>query len=78
MMMKGYNPENIRFGNSFSHDGFPARPFDYMLTNPPFGVDWKKVEATLQRVPGSHLWYELTPVSLHYWAKAVENAGVIL
>jgi len=41
-------------------------------------VDWKKVEATLQRVPGSHLWYELTPVSLHYWAKAVENAGVIL
>ncbi|HXL22000.1 MAG TPA: asparagine synthase-related protein [Candidatus Dormibacteraeota bacterium] len=41
-------------------------------------VDWKKLEATLQRVPGSQLWDELTPVSLHHWAKAVENDGVIL
>jgi len=48
MMMKGYNPENIRFGNSFSKDGFPTQRFDYMLSNPPFGVDWKKVEDAIR------------------------------
>jgi type I restriction enzyme M protein len=33
----------IYFGNSFSDDGYPHRKFDYMLANPPFGVEWKKV-----------------------------------
>ena len=32
------------FGNSFSEDGYPGRKFDYMLANPPFGVEWKKVK----------------------------------
>lgn len=44
MLIKGQDPANIRPGNTLSQDGFPARPFDYMLSNPPFGVDWKKVE----------------------------------
>jgi len=44
MMLKGQNPENIKFGNSFSNDGHTGRTFDYMLTNPPFGVEWKKTE----------------------------------
>ncbi|MEV8015307.1 class I SAM-dependent DNA methyltransferase [Streptomyces sp. NPDC086554] len=35
---------HIHFGNSFSDDGHPDRTFDYMLANPPFGVDWKKVK----------------------------------
>ena len=34
----------IDFGNSFSNDGYPGRKFDYMLANPPFGVEWKKVK----------------------------------
>ena len=34
----------IDFGNSFSDDGYPDRKFDYMLANPPFGVEWKKVK----------------------------------
>lgn len=34
----------IELGNSFSSDKFPARKFDYMLANPPFGVEWKKVK----------------------------------
>ena len=34
----------IYFGNSFSDDGYPHRKFDYMLANPPFGVEWKKVK----------------------------------
>ena len=34
----------VVLGNSFSSDGFPGRKFDYMLANPPFGVEWKKVK----------------------------------
>jgi type I restriction enzyme M protein len=34
----------IYFGNSFSNDGYPGKKFDYMLANPPFGVEWKKVK----------------------------------
>ncbi|MEV8545086.1 class I SAM-dependent DNA methyltransferase [Streptomyces sp. NPDC051572] len=44
LMIKGQDPENIRFGNSFSDDGHSRRKFDYLLANPPFGVEWKKVK----------------------------------
>ncbi|MFG2940120.1 N-6 DNA methylase [Streptomyces sp. NPDC048282] len=44
LMIKGQDPENIRFGNSFSDDGHARRKFDYILANPPFGVEWKKVK----------------------------------
>ena len=37
-------PGTIFFGNSFSNDGYPKQKFDYMLANPPFGVEWKKVK----------------------------------
>jgi type I restriction enzyme M protein len=42
MMLKGQNAENIVCGNSLSSDGFKGRTFDYILANPPFGVDWGK------------------------------------
>jgi len=48
MMMKGQDASNIHFGNSFSEDGLPESTFDYMLANPPFGVEWKKVEDEIQ------------------------------
>lgn len=44
MMIKGENASNIHLGNSFSQDGLSNEKFDYMMSNPPFGVDWKKVE----------------------------------
>ncbi|MCP3818387.1 type I restriction-modification system subunit M [Streptomyces sp. A3M-1-3] len=44
LMIKGQDPENIAFGNSFSEDGHSRERFDYLLANPPFGVDWKKVK----------------------------------
>ncbi len=44
MMLKGQNAANIAFGNSFSEDGHQGGRFDYLLANPPFGVEWKKVE----------------------------------
>ncbi len=42
MLIKGQNPSNIKFGNTFTVDGLEDEQFDYMLSNPPFGVDWKK------------------------------------
>jgi type I restriction enzyme M protein len=44
MLIKGQNPDQIKFGNSFTQDGFKDDKFDYMLSNPPFGVEWKKIE----------------------------------
>lgn len=44
MMLKGQEASNIYLGNSFSDDGHKDRRFDYMLANPPFGVEWKKVK----------------------------------
>ncbi|HBJ84165.1 MAG TPA: DNA methyltransferase, partial [Verrucomicrobiales bacterium] len=41
MMLKGQNIDHIAFGNSFTEDHFPGQTFDYMLANPPFGVEWK-------------------------------------
>jgi len=44
MLIKGQPIENIVQGNTLSEDGLHGRTFDYMLSNPPFGVEWKKVE----------------------------------
>ncbi len=48
MLIKGQNASNIKFGNSFTVDGLEAEKFDYMLSNPPFGVEWKKVEKVIK------------------------------
>jgi len=48
MMIKGQDASNIAFGNSFSDDGHEGRTFDYLLANPPFGVEWKKVESDVR------------------------------
>jgi len=44
MLIKGQNADNIILGDSFTEDGHMGRTFRYMLTNPPFGVEWKKAE----------------------------------
>jgi len=44
MMLTGHDPTHIVLGNSFAVDGLPDERFDYMLANPPFGVEWKKVK----------------------------------
>ncbi len=44
MVLKGQKASNIRLGNSFSEDAFRGERFDYLLANPPFGVEWRKVE----------------------------------
>ena len=49
MLIKGQDVANIVFGNTFSDDGHPIKRFDYMLSNPPFGVEWKKVEKEIRK-----------------------------
>jgi type I restriction enzyme M protein len=49
MMLKGQDASRIVAGNSFSEDGHQGQTFDYMLANPPFGVEWKKVEEAVKR-----------------------------
>ncbi|WP_426994579.1 type I restriction-modification system subunit M [Methylomonas sp. CM2] len=48
MLIKGQDVANIVFGNTFSDDGHLLKKFDYMLSNPPFGVEWKKVEKDIR------------------------------
>ncbi|MDP2828918.1 MAG: class I SAM-dependent DNA methyltransferase [Sulfuricellaceae bacterium] len=49
MLIKGQDVGNIAAGNTLSDDGHPHRKFDYMLSNPPFGVEWKKVEKEIRK-----------------------------
>ena len=44
MLIKGQSVANITFGNTLSSDELPGKRFDYQLANPPFGVEWKKIE----------------------------------
>ncbi|TMO43990.1 restriction endonuclease subunit M [Pseudoalteromonas sp. S4389] len=44
MLIKGQKVDNIKLGNTLSNDQLPTEKFDYMLSNPPFGVDWKKIQ----------------------------------
>jgi type I restriction enzyme M protein len=49
MLVKGQDVGNIILGNTLSQDGHTVRKFDYMLSNPPFGVEWKKVEDVVRK-----------------------------
>jgi type I restriction enzyme M protein len=49
MLIKGQEVANIVAGNTLSDDGHAQRKFDYMLSNPPFGVEWKKVEKAVRQ-----------------------------
>jgi len=49
MLIKGQDVANIIFGNTLSADGLHGKHFDYMLSNPPFGVEWKKIEKEVRK-----------------------------
>lgn len=48
MLVTGHDPENIAFGNTLTHDAHKGRKFHYMLSNPPYGVDWKKYQEPIK------------------------------
>ena len=49
MLMLDENPQNIREGNTLTEDRFPGEKFDLLITNPPFGVEWKTEKSTVER-----------------------------
>src|SRR5680860_758921 len=49
MMLKGQDASHIAYGNSFSEDHHQGGRFDYLLANPPFGVEWKKVQDEVRK-----------------------------
>lgn len=49
MMLKGHDASHIAYGNSFSEDHHEGEHFDYLLANPPFGVEWKKVQDEVRK-----------------------------
>src|SRR6185312_9033723 len=48
MLIRGQDISNIILGNTLSDDGLRGKHFDYMLSNPPFGVEWKKIEKSVR------------------------------
>lgn len=48
MLMLGENPANIREGNTLTEDRFPGEKFNLLITNPPFGVEWKTEKKTVE------------------------------
>lgn len=48
MLIKGQDVSRIKLGNTLSNDQLAVDKFDYMLSNPPFGVDWKKIEGDIK------------------------------
>lgn len=47
-MIRGGDPDNMALGSTLSNDGFPGYTFDYCISNPPFGIDWKKDKNAIQ------------------------------
>jgi len=54
MPIKGQDIANLIFGNTLSADGLVGKVFDYMLSNPPFGVEWKKIQAIITKEYKDH------------------------
>ncbi|MCC7014205.1 MAG: SAM-dependent DNA methyltransferase [Planctomycetes bacterium] len=54
VLIKGQDITKIVFGNTLSEDGLQNERFDYMLSNPPFGVEWKKIEREVRREAEEH------------------------
>lgn len=48
MMIRGGNPDNMRFGDTLSEDKFSGYSFDYCISNPPFGIDWKREQKAVE------------------------------
>lgn len=48
MMIRGGDPNNMRFGDTLSEDQFPGVTFQYIISNPPFGIDWKREQKAVE------------------------------
>jgi len=57
MLVTGHDPEQIAFGNTLTNDAHKGKTFHYMLSNPPYGVDWKKYQDPIKK-EAAELGYE--------------------
>lgn len=48
MMIRGGDPNNMRFGDTLSEDQFPGFTFQFIISNPPFGIDWKREQKAVE------------------------------
>ncbi len=65
MLSKGQDPGNIRVGDTLADDQFWDRTFDFCMSNPPYGVDWKAAQSAVEKealVPGSRFSHGLPPI----------------
>ena len=65
-LITGANADNIRLGNTFTHDFFYGNKFHYIMANPPYGVTWKKDQAFIEHEscnPNGRFWAGLPRVS---------------
>lgn len=58
LLIKGHKDSRIEYGNTLTDDQFPDMCFDYLLVNPPFGVDWKAEQKVIDRLPYFRLCYK--------------------
>lgn len=49
MMIRGGDPNNMRFGDTLSDDQFSGYTFQYIISNPPFGIDWKREQKAVEK-----------------------------
>ena len=49
MLIRGGDPENMQFGDTLNADKFKGYTFDYIISNPPFGIDWKREAADVEK-----------------------------
>lgn len=62
MMIRGGDPNNMRFGDTLSEDQFPGFTFQYIISNPPFGIDWKREQKAVEAEASGARWGVLPPV----------------
>ena len=62
MMIRGGDPNNMRFGDTLSDDQFPGFTFRYCISNPPFGIDWKREQKAVEAEAAKVSWGALRPV----------------
>ncbi len=76
MLVTGHDPEQIAFGNTLTDDAHKGKTFHYMLSNPPYGVDWKKYQEPDQgrsRNPGLRKAASGGPAAYLRWAVVVPS-----
>lgn len=64
MLIKGGNASGMKYGDTLSDDAFTGYEFDYIISNPPFGIDWKREKTQVEAEAKRDLTVVSVPVCL--------------